>query len=87
MPKPVIAAVNGPAVGIGCSLALACDLVVATESAYLLLAFVNIGLVPDGGSSVFVPARAGRGPRGDDGDARRADPGAAGAAPGAWSTC
>jgi 2-(1,2-epoxy-1,2-dihydrophenyl)acetyl-CoA isomerase len=48
-------------VGIGCSLALACDLVLAKESAYLLLAFVNIGLVPDGGSSVFVPARAGAG--------------------------
>ena len=61
MPKPVLAAVNGPAVGIGCSLALACDLVLARESAYLLLAFVNIGLVPDGGSSVFVPARAGAG--------------------------
>jgi len=61
MPKPVLAAVNGPAVGIGCSLALACDLVAAPESAYLLLAFVNIGLVPDGGSSVFVPARAGAG--------------------------
>ena len=61
MPKPVLAAVNGPAVGIGCSLALACDLVAAPESAYLLLAFVNIGLAPDGGSSVFVPARAGAG--------------------------
>jgi len=61
MPKPVLAAVNGPAAGIGCSLALACDLVLATESAYLLLAFVNIGLVPDGGLSVFVPARAGAG--------------------------
>jgi 2-(1,2-epoxy-1,2-dihydrophenyl)acetyl-CoA isomerase len=59
MEKPVIAAVNGPAVGIGCSLALACDLVVASESSYLLLAFVNIGLVPDGGSSVFIPARVG----------------------------
>ncbi len=59
MPKPELAAVNGPAVGIGCSLALACDLVVAAESAYLLLAFVNIGLVPDGGSSLFIPARAG----------------------------
>jgi 2-(1,2-epoxy-1,2-dihydrophenyl)acetyl-CoA isomerase len=58
MPKPVIAAVNGPAVGIGCSLALACDLVYASESAYLL-AFVNIGLVPDGGSSLFIPARLG----------------------------
>ena len=61
MPKPVLAAVNGPAVGIGCSLALACDLVLAAESAYFLLAFVNIGLVPDGGSSVFIPARAGAG--------------------------
>ena len=59
MPKPVVAAVNGPAVGIGCSLALACDLIVAKQSAYLLLAFVNIGLVPDGGSSVFLPARVG----------------------------
>ena len=59
MPKPVVAAVNGPAVGIGLSLALAADLVVAAESAYLLLAFVNIGLVPDGGSSLFIPARIG----------------------------
>jgi 2-(1,2-epoxy-1,2-dihydrophenyl)acetyl-CoA isomerase len=59
MPKPVVAAVNGPAVGIGCSLALASDLIVASRRAYFLLAFVNIGLVPDGGSSVFVPARAG----------------------------
>jgi len=59
MPKPVLAAVNGPAVGIGCSLALAADLVLAAESAYFLLAFVNIGLVPDGGSTAFVPARAG----------------------------
>jgi 2-(1,2-epoxy-1,2-dihydrophenyl)acetyl-CoA isomerase len=59
MPKPVIAAVNGPAVGIGLSLALAADLVVAKHSAYFLLAFVNIGLVPDGGSSLFVPERVG----------------------------
>jgi 2-(1,2-epoxy-1,2-dihydrophenyl)acetyl-CoA isomerase len=59
LPKPVLAAVNGPAVGIGCSLALAADLVVARESAYFLLAFVNIGLVPDGGSSLFVPERVG----------------------------
>jgi 2-(1,2-epoxy-1,2-dihydrophenyl)acetyl-CoA isomerase len=59
MPKPVLAAVNGPAVGIGLSLALAADLIVAAESAYLLLAFVNIGLVPDGGSSLFVPTRVG----------------------------
>jgi 2-(1,2-epoxy-1,2-dihydrophenyl)acetyl-CoA isomerase len=59
MEKPVVAAVNGPAVGIGCSLALCCDMVVAAESAYFLLAFVNIGLVADGGSSLFVPARVG----------------------------
>jgi len=59
IPKPVIAAVNGPAVGIGCSLALCCDLIVAAESAYFLLAFVNIGLVPDGGSSLFLPTRLG----------------------------
>jgi 2-(1,2-epoxy-1,2-dihydrophenyl)acetyl-CoA isomerase len=59
LPKPVVAAVNGPAVGIGCSLALACDLVIARESAYFLLAFVNIGLVPDGGASLLVPERAG----------------------------
>jgi 2-(1,2-epoxy-1,2-dihydrophenyl)acetyl-CoA isomerase len=59
MPKPVISAVNGPAAGAGLSLALAADLVVARESAYFLLAFVNIGLVPDAGSSLFVPARVG----------------------------
>ncbi|HEU4974940.1 MAG TPA: enoyl-CoA hydratase [Baekduia sp.] len=59
MPKPVVAAVNGPAVGVGMSMALAADLVVARESAYFLLAFVNIGLAPDGGSSLFVPERIG----------------------------
>jgi len=59
MPKPVVAAVNGPAAGIGLSLALACDLIVAAESAFFQLAFVNIGLVPDGGSSLFVPSRVG----------------------------
>jgi 2-(1,2-epoxy-1,2-dihydrophenyl)acetyl-CoA isomerase len=59
MPKPVVAAVNGPAVGIGASLALAADLIVAAESAYFLLAFVNIGLIPDGGSTAFLPARIG----------------------------
>ncbi len=51
MPKPVIAAMNGPAVGIGASYALACDIRVATPEAYLLEAFVNIGLAPDGGVS------------------------------------
>jgi 2-(1,2-epoxy-1,2-dihydrophenyl)acetyl-CoA isomerase len=59
MEKPVLAAVNGPAAGIGASLALAADLVIAAESAYFLLAFVNIGLVPDGGSSLLVPSRVG----------------------------
>jgi len=59
IPKPVIAAVNGPAVGIGCSLALACDLIVAAESAYFLMAFVNIGLGLDGGASLSLPARVG----------------------------
>lgn len=59
IPKPVIAAVNGGAVGIGCSLALAADLIVAAQSAYFLLAFANIGLALDGGASVFLPARVG----------------------------
>ncbi len=59
MPKPVVTAVNGPAAGAGMSLALAGDLVVAAESAYFMLAFVGIGLVPDGGASLFVPSRVG----------------------------
>jgi len=59
MPKPVIVAVNGPAVGIGISFALAGDLILAAESAYFMLAFVNIGLVPDGGSSFLIPERIG----------------------------
>jgi 2-(1,2-epoxy-1,2-dihydrophenyl)acetyl-CoA isomerase len=58
--KPVVAAVNGPAVGIGASLALSCDLLLAAESAYFGLAFVNIGLMPDGGSTLFVPAAVGK---------------------------
>ncbi len=59
MEKPVVAAVNGAAVGVGLSLALSADLVVASERAYFLLAFVNIGLVPDGGASAFVASRIG----------------------------
>ena len=60
LPKPIVAAVNGPAVGIGASLAFACDLVLAAESAYFGLAFVNIGLMPDGGSTALVPAAVGK---------------------------
>src|SRR3954452_6205116 len=60
LPKPVVAAVNGPAVGIGCSLALAFDLVLAAASSFFGLAFVNIGLMPDGGSTAFVPPAVGR---------------------------
>jgi 2-(1,2-epoxy-1,2-dihydrophenyl)acetyl-CoA isomerase len=59
LPKPVIAAVNGGAVGIGCSLALACDMLIASESAYFLLAFVNIGLALDGGASILLPGLVG----------------------------
>jgi len=59
MPKPFVTAVNGPAAGAGLSLALAGDVVVAAESAYFMLAFVGIGLVPDGGASLFVPSRVG----------------------------
>jgi enoyl-CoA hydratase len=58
--KPVVAAVNGIAAGVGCSAALACDLVVAKESAAFLLAFARIGLMPDGGASATVAASVGR---------------------------
>jgi 2-(1,2-epoxy-1,2-dihydrophenyl)acetyl-CoA isomerase len=61
MPKPVIAAMNGPAVGIGASFALACDIRIATPEAYILEAFVNIGLAPDGGVSWLLPRMAGTG--------------------------
>jgi 2-(1,2-epoxy-1,2-dihydrophenyl)acetyl-CoA isomerase len=61
LPKPTIAAVNGPAVGYSCSVACACDFILAAESAYFLLAFVRIGLVPDGGATILVQARVGMG--------------------------
>jgi 2-(1,2-epoxy-1,2-dihydrophenyl)acetyl-CoA isomerase len=61
MPKPVIAAMNGPAVGIGASYALACDIRIATPEAYLMEAFVNIGLAPDGGVSWLLPRLVGTG--------------------------
>jgi 2-(1,2-epoxy-1,2-dihydrophenyl)acetyl-CoA isomerase len=60
LPIPIVAAVNGPAAGIGCSFALMCDLVFAAESAYFLQAFRRIGLVPDGGSTFMLPRLIGR---------------------------
>ena len=60
LPVPVVSAVRGPAAGIGCSLALAADFCVASETAYFLQAFVNIGLVPDGGASWMLPRLIGR---------------------------
>jgi len=57
---PSIIAVNGPAAGFGCSLALAGDIVLASQSASFVQAFVNIGLIPDGGSSHFLVVSAGR---------------------------
>jgi 2-(1,2-epoxy-1,2-dihydrophenyl)acetyl-CoA isomerase len=59
MEKPWVAAVNGPAVGGGCSLALTCDLVLAAESAYLSLGYVNIGMVLDMGSTFLLPRLVG----------------------------
>ncbi|MEP7220519.1 MAG: enoyl-CoA hydratase-related protein [Bacteroidota bacterium] len=59
IPKPIIAALNGVAAGAGCSLALACDIRIAAEGASLLQAFVNIGLVPDSGSSYFLARMVG----------------------------
>jgi 2-(1,2-epoxy-1,2-dihydrophenyl)acetyl-CoA isomerase len=61
MPKPVICAMNGPAVGIGASYALACDIRIAVPEAYIMEAFVNIGLAPDGGVSWLLPRLAGTG--------------------------
>lgn len=59
-PLPIVAEVRGAAAGIGCSLALACDFCIAADSAYFLQAFVNIGLVPDGGASWMLPRLVGR---------------------------
>ncbi len=59
MPKPVIAAVNGAAAGLGCDMALACDFIVASEQAAFTMSFVKRGLVSDGGGMYFLPRRIG----------------------------
>ena len=60
LPVPFVTAVNGPAAGVGCSLALMGDLIVASRSAYFLQAFRRIGLVPDGGSTYLLTRMVGR---------------------------
>ena len=59
LPKPIVAAVNGPAAGVGMSFALAADIAVAGKSATFLQAFARIGLLPDGGSTWFLPRLVG----------------------------
>lgn len=60
LPKPVVSVVQGPAAGVGVSLAIAADVVLASEKAYFLLAFTKIGLMPDGGATALVAASIGR---------------------------
>nr|WP_313775839.1 enoyl-CoA hydratase [Mycobacterium sp.] len=60
LPKPVVSVVQGPAAGVGVSLVIAADLVIASEKAFFILPFTKIGLMPDGGASVLVAAAVGR---------------------------
>jgi 2-(1,2-epoxy-1,2-dihydrophenyl)acetyl-CoA isomerase len=60
LPKPIVAAVNGPAAGVGMSFALASDVAIAATSATFLQAFARIGLLPDGGSTWFLPRLVGQ---------------------------
>ena len=60
LPQPVVAVVQGPAAGVGASLALASDVVLASEKAFFMLAFTKIGLMPDGGASALIAASVGR---------------------------
>jgi enoyl-CoA hydratase len=60
LPQPVVAVVQGPAAGVGASLALASDVVLASEKAFFMLAFTRIGLMPDGGASALIAAAVGR---------------------------
>ena len=60
LPHPVVAVVQGPAAGLGVSMALACDVVLASDTAFFMLAFTKVGLMPDGGASALIAAAAGR---------------------------
>ena len=59
MPKPVIAAVNGPASGLGADTALACDFIIASDAANFTWSYINRGIIPDGGGMYFLPRRVG----------------------------